>query len=162
MPRAAAGVLALLIACGCSYSTKRLTDFPSARTVAVVPFENTGYYRDLELRLTQAVVTEIRARSSLALATPQTADLLVRGKMTAREWAIGLDERGAVIQKRLEGSLALEVVQRVGGRVLRRTTVSANQEFRPGVRGEGFDTTGTEEWTRRIAEQVVQMLERGF
>ncbi len=164
--RTVAGLTALVLAAalvpGCSYSTKRLTDFPSARTIAVLPFENSGYYRDLDLRLTQAVVTEIRSRTSLALTSPERADLIIRGTMTAREWAIGLDNTGAVIQRRLEGWLTFSVVQRASGRVLRQTTVSANEEFRPGIQGEGLDTTGTDEWTRRIAEQVVQMLERGF
>jgi len=158
------GVLLLSAVClaSCNYSTKRLTDFPSARTIAVLPFENTGFYRDLDLRLTQAVTTEIRARTSLGYASPASADLLLRGRMTAREWAIGLDNMGRVIQKRLEGWLDFEVVERTSGRVLRKGTVSSNYEFRPLVQGESLDTTGTEEWTRRIAEQVVQGLERGF
>lgn len=158
----AAGLAALLACAGCSYSSRRLTDFPSARTIAVVPFENTGFRRDLELRLSMAVANEIRARTSLGLATPATADLLLTGRMSADEFAIGLDENGAVIQKRLEGWLQFEVRDRASGRVLRRATVQATEEFRPGTAGESLAGTGTEEWVRRVAERVVQGLESGF
>jgi hypothetical protein len=145
---------------GCAYSTRRLTDFPSARSIAVLPFENTGFRRDLELRLSQAVVTEIRARTSLAVTTRDRADLLLSGRMSAEEYAIGIAADGSVLQKRLEGTLAVEVRDRASGRLLRRSTVRATEEYRPGLTGE-MDA-GTAEWTRRVAEQVVQALEVGF
>jgi hypothetical protein len=155
-------LLALAALAACSYSTKRLTDFPGARTIAVLPFENTGFRRDLELRLGQAVATEIRARTNLAFATPQTADLLLTGTASAEEYAIGLDENGQVIQKRLEGVLAVRVTERATGRVRREAFIRATEEFRPLIQGESLAGTGTDEWARRIAEQVVQELEAGF
>jgi hypothetical protein len=155
-------LVVLLAVAGCSYSTRRLGAFPAARSVAVVPFSNSGFYRDLELVLTQAVITEIRARTSLALATPATADLVIRGDAGAQEFAIGLDEAGAVIQRRLEGYLAVTVTERASGRVVRTATVRATEEYRPGVQGASYAGTAAPEWARRIAEQVVQLLERGF
>jgi hypothetical protein len=153
--------LALAGACA-GYSTQRLTDFPGARTVAVLPFENTGFRRDLALRLAQAVATEVRARTSLGMAAPASADLLVRGRARAEEVPVVLDEDGRVVQKRLEGWLDVEVVERATGRVLRQARLLANEDFRPGVDGESLEGSGTDEWARRIAVQVADLLERGF
>ena len=82
--------------------------------------------------------------------------------MAAEEYAIGLDENGAVIQKRLQGSLTFEVRERATGRIVRRATVQATEEFRPFAPGESLAGSATEEWVRRVAERVVQSLERGF
>ena len=152
---------ALLTACS-GYSTARLTDFPAARTIAIRPFENLGFRRELELRLTQAVAREVRARTSLGLATPETADLILSGRMEAQEGPVVLDDAGGVIQKRLSGWLEIEVVERATGRIVRRSRVDTLTEWRPGVQGESLDGTATEEWVRRLAEQAAQVLERGF
>jgi hypothetical protein len=162
LPVLAIALLACATIAACSYSTKRLTAFPSARTIAVVPFENTGFRRELEMRLSMAVANEIRARTSLAPGLPETADLVLTGSMGADEFAIGLDENGAVIQKRLQGWLRFEVRDRASGRVVRRGTVQAVEEFRPGTAGESLAGSATDEWVRRIAERVVQSLESGF
>ncbi len=150
-----------VLAGACSgYSTERLTDFPSARTVAVMPFENTGFRRDLELRLSQAVASELRARTSLAPATATSADLLVTGSMAAGETPIVLDENGAVVQRRLDGWLDVKIIERASGRIVRQGRLQALEEVRPGVAGESVDGSGSDEWVRRLAERVVQALER--
>lgn len=154
----------LLLVCACSgYSTQRLTDFPRARTIAVVPFENTGFRRDLELRLSQQVAQEIRARTNLGFAPVASADLVLTGRMQANEVPTVLDrEDGSVIQKRLEGWLEVVVTERATGRVVRRQRVSTTAEWREGVTGESLEGSATQEWTRRLAEQVAQVLERPF
>ena len=161
------GVAALLVAlltAGCQgYSSQRLTDFPSARTIAIVPFTNTTFYRDLELRLSQQVANEIRARTNLGFASVDRADLLLSGHMYAREVPTVLAaEDGGVIQKRLEGWLEVVVTDRATGRVVRRQRVATTAEWREGVVGESLEGSATDEWTRRIAEQVAQVLERSF
>ncbi|MDA1195652.1 MAG: LPS assembly lipoprotein LptE [Planctomycetota bacterium] len=165
-PRLVGQALALLLAaltCACSgYSTKRLTDFPGARTIAVLPIENLGYYRDLDLRLAQHVAEEIRARTNLALATADTADLILTGRMSVREVPIVLDKEGAPIQKRLEGWLDVVVTERATGRVVRHQRVATTAEWRFDVTGESLDGSASNEWTRRLAEQVAQVLERPF
>ena len=85
----------------------------------MVPFENTGFRRDLELRLTEAVVREIRTRSSLAIGQPMTADLVITGSMSAVEDAVGLTPEQRPIQKRLRGTLVVVVKERRTGRVVR-------------------------------------------
>ncbi len=159
------GLLALvvLLAACSGYSSQRLTDFPSARTIAIVPFENTTFYRDLELRLTQQVVNEVRARTNLGLSTPDRADLVMTGRMYAREVPTVLArEDGSVIQKRLEGWLEVVVTERASGRVVRRARVATTAEWREDVVGESLQGSATSEWTRRLAEQVAQVLERPF
>ncbi|MDJ0521374.1 MAG: LPS assembly lipoprotein LptE [Planctomycetota bacterium] len=156
-------ILVLLLGAACSgYSTQRLEDFPRARTIAVVPFTNTGFRRDLELRLSQAVATELRARTSYAQTTPQSADLLLTGSMAAEETPIVLDDEGRVVQKRLEGWIDVRVVERASGRVLREGRVRALEEVRPGTGGESVEGSASDEWVRQLAERVVQLLERPF
>jgi len=162
LPRTGAALLLLLLSTGCSYSTGRLTDFPTARTIAVVPFENTGFYRDLELALTARVVQEVRARSSLAMGTVDSADLILRGSTAGWETPVVLDGDSNVIQKRLEGWLDVTITERTSGRVVRRARVRATADFRPGVDGESLHGSGTQIWARRLAEQIAQTLESGF
>ena len=157
-----AATLLLLVGPGCGYSTRRLTDFPTARTIAVVPFTNTGFYRDIELELTARTVQEIRARTSLAPGSIQTADLILRGSTGAFETPLILDEFGEIIQKRLEGWLDVTVTERTTGRVVRQARVRATADFRPGVDGESLPGSATQLWTRRLAEQIAQTLEAGF
>lgn len=146
----------------CGYTTTRLDAWPEARTVAVVPFENTGYRRDLELRLTQAVADEIRARTSLALTTPAAADLVVSGQVDASEQTViqNLDRTAAL--QRLDGTLTVTVRERRTGRVLRQQDVSTYQEFRPGRLEERVDGRTTDAWVARVARRVVDLLERQF
>ena len=153
-----------LLASACSgYSTKRLTDFPNARTIAVVPFTNTGFRRDLELQLSQQVAQEIRARTNLGFGGVHDADLILTGHMRADEVPTVLDrEDGSVIQKRLAGWLEVVVTERATGRVVRRSRVATTAEWRENVLGESLAGSARAEWTRRLAEQVAQVLERPF
>ena len=157
-----ASVVALLVGAlcpSCGYSTRRLTAFPGARTVAVEPFENRTYLRDLGVRLTHAVVNEVRARTSYAIGAPHSADLVVRGHFTAEQSVEGLDpDRNPIIQ-RLTGTLNVQVVRRSTGEVLRREVFTAVSEFLPSDRGESLEGRGTQEWIRRMALQVVQLFE---
>ena len=140
-----ASLVALLIAGGCGYSTRRLTAFPTARTVAVKPFTNTTYRRDLGLRLTQAVVEEIRKRTSHAVGSPETADLVVQGDFTANETVEGLDDLRNPIIQRLTGSLNVQIIERATGKVVRNQSFFASSEFLPSDQGDTLDGRGTDE-----------------
>jgi len=156
-------LLVLLGAPACSgYSTQRLTDFPRARTIAVMPFTNLGFRRDLALRLSEAVATEIRAQSNLGFGTVDNADLILTGRMDAREIPTVLDQDGEPIQKRLEGWVEVVITERATGRVLRRQRVATIAEWSQDIPGETLGGSATEEWTRRLAERVAQVLERPF
>lgn len=161
-PWTAVLVLASLLCSACGYSTRRLADLEGARTVAVSTFENLGFRRDLELRLVQAVLAELRARTTLAIDRPSRADLVITGRMQADEDIITLDAQDNPAQKRLEGSLVVTVTERRTGRVVRSFTARAQAEFAPGRDGESLAGSATEEWTRRMAVAVVQGLEAGF
>ncbi len=155
-------LVCLLLLSSCGYTTKRIQDFPRARTIAIMPFDNLGYRRDLALRLTQAVAREVRARTSLALGSPQSADLILSGRMNARERVVIQDEDRTAIQKRLDGVVDITVTERATGRVVRQAAISAHEEFRPGQYGESLEGSATDEWVRRVAERIVHALERGF
>lgn len=146
----------------CGYSTRRLIDLPAARTIAVSTFTNTGYRRDMELRLTQAVLAALRARTSFAIGSPESADLVISGAMSASESVITLDENDQPIQKRLAGQLDVRVTDRRSGQVVKSYVARAQTEYTPDRFGESLDGSATDEWARRLAERVVQGLETGF
>jgi hypothetical protein len=153
-------VLAPLGACG--YSSRRLSELGPARTIAVTTFQNEGYRRDLELRLTQAVIQEVRARTDYAIGSPSHADVVLSGTMRAGESVITQDADDNVIQKRLYGSLDVTLTERATGRVIKAWTVGAQSEFAPDRHGETLEGSATDDWVRRLAERVVQGFERGF
>jgi hypothetical protein len=161
---ALAALLPLLVAlAGCGYRTDRLDAFPMARSVAVFPFENTGFRRGIEDRLTQAVADEVRGHTHLALSSPASADLILTGALTANEQALVLrEDTRDPLQKRLQGFVDVVVRDRRSGRELKRTRVVAYAEFRPGVDGESLEGSATSEFVRRLAQRIVQVLEPGI
>lgn len=155
-------ILACLTSSACGYSTQRLDAFPNARTIAVIPFQSDGYRRDLDLRLTQAVVTEIRGRTSYALGSPASADLLLSGTMQADE--VVTVQRGdrRVVQKRLQGALNVTITDRRSGRVLKTYRAYDTATYTPGIQGESLEGSAYSEWVGRVALRVVQGLESGL
>jgi hypothetical protein len=160
----------LLLACGAwlalpgcqGYSTAPLADVAGTRTLAVRPFVNAGFRRDLELRLTHAVLDEVRSRGAWAIAEPGRADLVLEGEVDAAEDAIGLDEARRPLQKRLRGTLRIVLRERATGRVVREAVVAENEEFRPGLDGASLEGSATDAWVRRIARRAVDSLEAPF
>ncbi len=155
-------MLLLLSACS-GYSTSRIEAFPRARNIAVLPFKNTGFRRDLELRLTEAVLREIRGRTSFGLATPETADLVLSGEITdVREQLLVQGGDRQAIQKRLFGIVVVRITERATGQIVKERSVADREEFETGNRGQSLDSSGTDEWARRMAVRIVQVLERDF
>ena len=154
--------LALAPVAACGYSTARLDRVGGARTIAVLPFKNLTFRRDLELRLTEAVLAEIRARTSYALSLPGAADVLLTGTLEATEAvAIETSERTAV-EKQFRGRVQVTVTDRASGRVLRSYPVEASPEYTPDRFGESLEGSATNELVRRLAIRIVQGLEAGF
>ena len=151
--------LCALLLAGCGYSSRRLTAFPDARTIAVVPFQNATYRRDLGVRLTRAVVDEVRTRTAYHIGAPESADIVLTGLFDANESVQGLDQDRVPIIQRLSGTLRVTITERSTNKVLKTQSFFAQAEFLPSDRGETLDARGTDEWTRRMAVQVVQMLE---
>ena len=148
-----------LLVSGCGYSTRRLEAFTRARTVAVSPFTNLTYLPYMGVRLTRAVVDELRARTNYGISSPEAADLVVRGDFSASETVMGLDLDRLPIVQRLSGNLTVEIVERASGRVVAKDTFWTQAEFQPSGEGETLSARGTEEWARRMAVQVAQLFE---
>ncbi len=154
-------VAAAVVAACSGYTTKRIDAFPGARTIAIRPVTNRGFRRDMELRLAQALADEIRARTSYAIATPATADLILETEMEAGEAVLVQGEEREPIQKLLQGSVDVRVVDR-RGRILRGDRLSAQAEYLVGRFGESLDGSATDTWARQMAIRIVQFLEGGF
>lgn len=161
-PAALAALLALLPAAGCGYRTARLDAYPAARTVAVLPFANTGFRRDLELELTQAVVAEVRRSTSYAIGSPASADLVLGGEMSAWEQVTTLTAERRPLQTRLAGRIEVLLKDRRTGRVLGRTSVDAWTEYPERAPVAAYEGTARAEWVQRAARRIVEVLEAGF
>jgi outer membrane lipopolysaccharide assembly protein LptE/RlpB len=160
---ATSALAAWLALTGCGYSTRRLTELPtSTRTIAVMTFQNQGFRRDMELRLSQAVVDEVRARTHYAIGSADSADVLLSGSMVANESVVTLDEDDSALQKRLYGEVHVTLTDRRSGRVLKQYVAKDFIEYTPDRFGESLEGSATDEWVRRVAERVVQGFEPGF
>ena len=139
---AVAAVLVALLVSGCAggtgYSHKPLYD-PSVRTVAAPIFENRTFYREMEFRLTEALVKEIEQVTPYKVTGEGAADTIITGTILA------VNQR--LLSRQLETGVAQEVQLIVTasfewkdlrtGKVLRkRSRVEASGEYLP-VRGAG-------------------------
>lgn len=153
-------LLATLAACG--YSTQRLDAFPNARSIAIVPFQSPGFRRDLDLRLTQAVVDAIRARTSYSIGAPGSADLVLSGVMVADEVVTLQRASREVVEKRLQGDLQVTIKDRRSGRVVKTYRAYDTVTFTPGRQGETLEGSAYDQWVQRVALRVAQGLETGL
>ncbi len=158
---AALALVALLPATGCGYSTRRLTDVPGVRTVAVLQFENDTYRRDLEFRLTRALAEEVRARTTWRIASPGSADALLTGTIRSAEVRTLAEDRDATpISKRFKLVVDAKLVDRVSGRVIALVSSTESQEFAETYFGESLDGSATDTVMQSLAEAVVAGFER--
>jgi hypothetical protein len=150
-------------AAGCGYSTQRLSDTVCAgRTISILPFKNTTFYRDAELRLTQQVAEEIRARTSYALTTADRADVVMSGTLYFDQSLVAQRESGDPIVMGTYATANVRLTDRRSGRLIKQYAAVATDEFTPGRFGESLEGSGTDEVLRRLAGRVVDGLERGF
>jgi hypothetical protein len=164
-----AAAVALVVLAACGYTTRRLESFAPRTTIAVVPFEH-GFYRDLDLRLQQAIAEQVRARTPYQLATPDDADLVISGRFGESRPVILQRVDRSIILQRLQGTASVTVTERRSGRVVKSYDVYAISEFMPDQPGGLLSPTTPDlaedqaisEWTRRLAIDVVEGLEPGF
>lgn len=159
LPTAALVLFASLLAACQGYSTKPLATIGGARTIGVLPLVNTGYRRDLEMRLTHALLDELRARGTMGIVEPTRADVVLSGEMSATEDVIGQDDERRPLEKRLRGTLKIVLRERATGRVLREATIQELEEYRPDAEGRALEGPATDAWTRRMARRAVDALE---
>ena len=153
--------LALSLVGGCGYSSQRLVSQPGVSSIAVLQFDNTTYRRDLEFRLTRAVAEEVRARTSWRIASPSTADALLRGTIrSADTHLLAEDKNDNPVVQRYRVTVDVELVERATGRVLRRYATVERQEFTPNRYGESLEGSATDTITTSLAEDIVQGLEK--
>lgn len=154
------GVALLLASCG--YSTARLEALGGGRTIAVRPFENRTFRRDLEMRLAGQVLTELRARTSYGIAMPDSADYVIDGWVQAGE-SVSLERVDrTVVLGQYRGSAHVVVTDRRSGRTVRVYDVQAVTTYTPETGGETLQGSATNELTRRLAIRIVQGLEQGL
>jgi hypothetical protein len=156
----ALGFVMLLGACG--YSTARLEALSGGRTIAVRAFENRTFRRDLEMRLTGQILTELRARTSFGIATPDRADYVIDGWVDASEEVSLARVDRTVVLGQYRGTAHVVVTDRRSGRVVRTYDVRAATSYTPETGGETLLGSATNELTRRLAIRIVQGLEPGL
>jgi hypothetical protein len=158
--RATAACLVAAALASCAYSTKRLADVPGASTIAVLQFENQTFRRDYEFRLTRAVAEEVRARTSLRIGSPSSADVLLTGTITSVETRALADDRNLdPLVDRLRVYVVARLVERATGRCLRTWQVADEEEFARGRFGETLEGSAIDDSVRVLAQKVVQGLE---
>jgi hypothetical protein len=158
--RAALGGLLVLVA-GCGYSTSRLVSVPGVSSVAVLPFDNDTFRRDLEHRLTRAVAEEVRARTPWRLASPASADALLSGTIRSASTRVLAEDRASEpATDRLTVVVDVRLVDRRSGRVLREWVAYTRDEFARDRFGESLEGSAIDAATRSLAEEIVRGLER--
>ena len=161
LPAILLAMTALACATGCGYSTRRLEGL-GGRTIAVRPFENLTYRRDLELRLTEQLLVELRGRTSYGLAPLASADYVIEGRVAAGE-DVGLQRADrSVVQEQFRVYAHVLVKDRRSGRVVKEFDAFAVTEFTPDMGGESLQGSATHETLRRLAIRIGQGLEQGF
>ncbi len=152
----------VLLAGGCSYSTRR--PFPEdIRTVHVEMFQSKEFRRELEFRLTEAVIKRINMDTPYRIAPLRTADVVVSGEiLSVRSRTFGSDldddlprEIGSTIAVRFQ------VKDLRDGRILvDRPRYVYQTNYIPPV-GETFED-GMIRGIDGLAEQIVQTMEAAW
>jgi len=152
----------MLLSTGCSYSTRR--PFPEdIRTVHVEMFHSREFRRELEFRLTEAVIKRIHMDTPYRIAPLRTADVVVTGEiLSVRNRTFGSDldddlprEIGSTIAVRFQ------VKDLRDGRILvDRPRYVYQTNYIPPV-GETFED-GMVRGIDGLAEQIVQTMESAW
>lgn len=152
-----AALLALLS--GCGYSTQR--PFPqNVQTVYVEMFQNRDFRKDLEFRLSEAVIKRLEMDSNYRLASRSQADTIVSGEIVeVRQNTLGDDFRTDLPR---ETAVTFVVSfrwkdQRSGKILAERRRVSYTTTYITPVGESFFD--GASRGLEGVAEQLVEAME---
>jgi len=153
-----AAVVAAIVLTGCGYRAGALVAGDIA-TVHVAMFENSTFYRGVEVQLTDAVRMEIARRTRLRLAEPDRADSVLTGRVVGvSEKVLTHDPAGNVFTREVTVYADFEWRDRRTGRVLAHgARLAAPARLLPGV---GADTSGARmESAVDLARTIVNRME---
>lgn len=147
----------LLVAGGCLYSFSGGGLPPHVKTVAVLPFENETATPDLPRELQVALRDGLRSRLGLRDASEESADAIVRGKITRfivdDPVAFSSNPNQATsARRRLSVQVDIEIVDQVTGKTLwSRTGMQAEGEY-----AERGEAQGRRQAIERIVNDVIE------
>ena len=149
-----------LIGSSCGYSVGSLVP-REYRRVSVPVFENTTYWRDLELALTREVASELASRPGLFLVKEDEADVVLRGTIVDFQTRVLIeDNRDRVRESSARTTVRVDLLEARGGALLKSFRVTDRAEFFFD-RGERL-ATATGESFIDLARKVVNVLEEEF
>lgn len=153
---AALAALALLPGCG-GYHT--LADTPGRiRSAAILPFQNRTLYTGLEFELQEALVTELQAKSGIAILGGDVADGILEGRvMDFNRSVLKQDAEGRDVEFQITITADYALKERRTGRVLSsRDSVSVSGSFLL-TRGES-EATARARAMSELADRIVSMI----
>ena len=161
MKHSGAAALLMLLAAGCSYTSKPMHP-ENIRTIHLPIFDNRTFRRTLEFDLTRAIKTELLHKSDFRLADRESADTELSGEIVdIRENVLLEDLNDDTVQTSV--TVTVDLIWRdlrTGRILLNRKGFSDTAELTM-VRGENIGTA-TEEAFRDLAERVVDLLEEDW
>ena len=147
---------------GCGYSTARpfRTDI---QTIHVQMFHSREFRRELEFRLTEAVIKRIETDSPYRIAPGQTGDVLLTGEILAVENRTFGDDFDLDLPREIGSTVVLRLRlqdMRTGEILVDRPRFVYQTSYIPPV-GETF-TQGMTRALDGLAEQIVETMESGW
>ena len=147
---------------GCGYSTARpfRTDI---QTIHVEMFDSREFRRELEFRLTEAVIKRIETDSPYRIAPGQTGDVLLTGEILAVENRTFGDDFDLDLPREIGSTVVLRLRlqdMRTGEILVDRPRFVYQTSYIPPV-GETF-TQGMTRALDGLAEQIVETMESGW
>jgi len=161
----ALALLPLLVAASCGYTwgaraTAERTAQGTLPRVAVLPFDNETFRRDLEIRLTRLVADEIRARSPDSPGTPEEADWLLTGTIvSADERVLSEDRDDLVRESSFVIAVRVEVRERASDKLIRTYPLEEQEPFSSRAGRIATVQQAQEQALRDLAEKIAYRLE---
>ena len=158
-------LLLALIVSGCGYTmgsakTQDRTLQGDLPRVAVVPFDNDSFRRELEIRLSRQVADELRARAPHAASPLSEADWILTGRiMAAGERVLSEDTQDRVRQSSFWMTVEVTLKERATERVLKTYSLTESEPFSSIVGRIKTLTQAEEQVLRDLAERIVYGLE---
>ncbi len=152
----------LIGAAGCSYSTARpfRTDI---KTIHVDMFHSKEFRRELEFRLTEALVKRLEMDTPYRIAPRRTADMLLTGEILAVDNRTFGDDLALDLPREIGSTVVVRFRlqdMRTGNVLVERPRFVYQTSYIPPV-GETF-TTGMTRALEGLAEQIVETMESGW
>lgn len=155
----APALLLVLVVTGCGYNLG-YTARGDISTVAVGIFSNKSYYRNIEIDITQAVVSEIEKTTPYRVSLSSEADTVLEGEIIGYRTAVlREDAQNEPIETEIILTVDARLTDGRTGEVLAEVTIREAEDF-SGPAGEEEMTTRPALY-RRIAREIVERLFEG-